>query len=721
MMFSLTNFLADGKFIFQLAAHHQQHPYNNQTALTSPCRWIPVPTVIQQHKNNVKSIGEWSQHHKNKTIWPYLVTNPTSDSKSLQAIQQSQLPIVKVGERKSQQYQPRIETPPLKSNDGAVNIAAHTGAVVMATTTNIVRRPSRKCSTTTAVENALDKHHRQLQSHLQPLSKRLQQHQHQSFMMVATKMVKAQRRLLSIPRMKRRQCRKTKIAMDKDSLLQEKEQQPLINLECVVRNLWCRRHTTELLLRRQLSLNNNIDAGAATDIPSASRIVAVTIIESTSCTTTGNSKRRSVFSPLSTITTPATTSMTNSIINITGNDSPHKKYRLGEQQVLQQQRVVDKCVKKTVSTSLPQSQIISTNDHSITAILSSGAVGAKRPNGCGTTTVVDTEISVISSSSSNTIIPPQKNHPAPVSLLRTLLKSPNSESNALPVVASTTSSNYRHNTSSSRKRSAIESTIPIVTTPVVTTVETGPRTTAMAIPPTTGLVNDAALHQIPSLHHPTTAGQLAAAGYFNVLYHQAAMAAAMAYQTHAQLPKSSLLSSQYPHTVDASNSWQHQFNRPPLLPPLKTIGGNGIASVSSSASTIVAPYSSPLVTAAVNGSGLLAPATPSPPPLLLHPHSVHHHQMLLHHQQQYQQIPTMQQSSYHQHKRQQGSSSNGIKKKTMVTMGAIKYDSNTGGNNLADVAAIDEESSSSTGEYLIFFVSLFKLFNLFNNNILFAL
>jgi hypothetical protein len=660
-----------------------------------------VPTVTQQHKNNVKSKSEWSQHHKNKTIWPYLVTNPTSDSKSLQAIQQLQLPIAKIGERISQQYQPRIETPPLKSNDGAVNIAAHTNAVVMATTTNIVRRPSRKCSSTTAVDNSIDKHHRQLQSHLQPL-KRLQQHQHQSFMMVATKTIKAQRRLLLIPRMKRRQYRKTKIAMDKDSLLQEQEQQPLINLECVVRNLWCRRHTTELLLRRQLSLNNNIDLVASTDISSASRIVAVTTVESTSCTNTGNSKRRSVFSPLSTITTPSTTSMTNSIINIAGNNSPHKKYKLGEQQVLQQQRrVIDKCVKKTVSTSLPQPQIISTNDHSITAILSGGPVGAKRPNGCGITTAVDTEISVISSSS-NAITPPQKSHPAPISLLRTLLKSPNSENNTLPVVASTTSSNYRHNTSSNRKRSAIDSTIPIVTTPVATTIETGPRTTAMIIPPATGLVNDAALHQIPSLHHPTAVGQLAAAGYFNVLYHQAAMAAAMAYQTHAQLPKSqsSLLSSQYPHTVDASNSWQRQFNQQPLLPPLKIISGNGIASVSSSASTIVAPYSSPLVTAAVNGSGLLAPATPSPPPLLLHPHSVHHHQMLLHHQQQqYQQIPTVQQSSYHQHKqRQQGNSSSGIKKKTMVTMGAIKDDSNKGGNNLADVAAIDEESSSSAGK-----------------------
>lgn len=669
-----------------------------------------MPTVIQQHKNNVKSIGEWSQHHQNKTIWPYLVTNPTSDGKSPQLLQQSQLPTVRIGERKSQQYQPRTKTPPIIPINGSVNIAAHTGAVVMATTTNIVRRPSRKCSTTTAVENALDMQHRQLQSHLRPLSRRLQQHQHQSFMMVATEAVKIQRRLLSIPRIKRRRCRKTKVAINKDSLLPEQQQQPLINLECVVRNLWCRRHTTELLLRRQLSLNNNVDIAATTDTPpSASRIVAVTTVEST-CTNTGNGKRRSVFSPLPTITTTASTSiMTNSTINITGSNSPHKKYRLGQQQVLQQQRrVVDKCVKNTVLTSPSQPQIISTNDHSITAILSGGAVGAKRPNGCGITTVVDTEISVISSSTTNAIITPQKNLPAPISLLRTLLKSPSSESNALPIVESSNSSNYRHNTSCSRKRSAIESTIPIVATPVATTLETGPRTTAMAVPPTASLVNDAtltALHQIPNIHHPAAAaaGQLAAAGYFNVLYHQAAMAAAMAYQTHAQLPQSlpksqtsPLLSSQFSPTVDASNGWQRQLNRQPLIPPLETIGGNGVASVSSSASTIVAPYSSPLITATVNGSGLLPPATPSPPPLLLHPHSVHHHQMLLHHQQQYQQVPTVQQSSYQHKQRQQGISSSRIKKRNMVTMGAIEFNSSKGGNNLA---AIDKESSSSAGKF----------------------
>lgn len=656
-----------------------------------------MPTVIQQHKNNVKSIGEWSKNHKNKTIWPYLVTNPSSDCKLPQSLQQSQLPIVRISERKSQQYQSRMKTPPLIPNDGTLNTAAHTGAVVKATTTNIVRRPSRKCSITTAIDNTLDMKHRQVQFHLRPLSKRLQPHQHQSFMMVATKAVKAQRRLFLIPKTRRR--RKTKIAINKDSLLQE-QQQPLMNLECIVRNLWCRRHTTELLLRRQLSFNNSVDLAATTDtLPPSSRIVAVTTVDP-SCTNMGNGKRRSVFSPLPTITTPATTSIiTNSIINSTGSKSPQKKYRLGQEQVLQQQRrVVDKFVNKTIPTSPSHSQIISTNDHSITAILSGGAVGVRRPNGCSITPVIDTEISVISSSTTNTLITSQKNPPTPISLLRTLLKSPSNESNALPVVASTNSSNYIHNSVSSRKRSAIESIIPIGATPVATTVETGPRTTAMAIPPTAGIVNDttlSALHQIPTLHHPAAAGQLAAAGYFNVLYHQAAMAAAMAYQTHAQLPQSlpktqppPLLSSQFPPTVDAS-CWKRQLNRQPLLPPHESFGGNGVANVSSSASTIVAPYSSPLVTAAVNGNGLLPPDTPSPPPsLLLHPHSVHHHMLL--HQQQYQQLPTVQQSSYHSHKqRHQGSNSSGIKKRT------IKYNSSPGGNHLDVETAVDEESSSA--------------------------
>ncbi|VVC25299.1 Hypothetical protein CINCED_3A010805 [Cinara cedri] len=195
--------------------------------------------------------------------------------------------------------------------------------------------------------------------------------------------------------------------------------------------------------------------------------------------------------------------------------SPHKKYRSGQPEVLlQQQRRqdVDNSMKKTV-LSLPQ--VLPANDHSITAILSGGE------------------------SSSPPILVNNKASPVP----------------------------YRHHTSSSsssssssRKRSAVETTTiaPIPLVPVVGTgsIDHSARMSTMVIPPPTAnvnVVNDpsvalTSLHQLPTLHLPNVASA-AAADYFNVLYHQVAMAA-IAYQTHPQLSKlqapPSLLSSQYP-------------------------------------------------------------------------------------------------------------------------------------------------------------------------------
>lgn len=277
--------------------------------------------------------------------------------------------------------------------------------------------------------------------------------------------------------------------------------------------------------------------------------------------------------------------------------SPHKKYRLGQPEVLlqhnRQQDVLDNSVNKTVS--LPQ--VLPTNDHSITAILSGGE------------------------SSSPPIVVNNKSSPVP----------------------------YRHHTSSSssssssRKRSAVETMniAPIVPlaplVPVVgtTSIDHNARMSTMVIPPPSvnaSVVNDpsialTALHQLPTLHLPNVSSS-AAADYFNVLYHQVAMAA-IAYQTHPQLsklqaPPSSLLSSQYPS-----------------VPP-----------------SVVAP------------------------------------RMI---QQQYHPAPMVQQQQRplpYQHKLQQRSSV-ATKKKTL---GAIEYDGGIEANNLAVVAAVDEESSSSTGE-----------------------
>lgn len=683
--------------------------------------------MIQQHKNNVKCIGEWSQHQQNKTIWPYLVTNTASDSKSPQPVQQSQTQTVRIGERK-QQFQHRTTPPPLSLITSTGNTTTHAGGIVVATTTNIVRRPSRKCSTTIAAENITDFQHLRCQPPAQSrgLPKRSQQHQHQAFMMIATETIKVQRRLLSLPKKQSLWCQRKRKSVTKNSMLQELKP-PKINLECVVRNLWCRRHTTELLLRRQLSINNSGDTVAAAisavvDVvpPVVSRHVTVssTSVVDSSCSNTGGSKRRSMVSPSPTTATPIpVTATTITLSNKSGNSSPHKKYKLGHQQppeqILQPQRrlVVDKNVKKVIPQPPPQA--MSTNDHSITAILSGGAAGAKRSNGSGAISMVmDSENCVITTpTSTSTILSPHKNlntpSPAPLSLLRTLLKSPSGESGSPPIAASTNGVGYRHHTNSSRKRSSVESLPPINAASVK--VENGLGTPSMSIPSVGANAAEnasavlTALHQLPTIHHPA-AGQLAAAGYFNVLYHQAAMAAAMAYQTHAQLPQPlsksqppPLLSSQFPTTSGANSTWQRQMNRrPPLLHPPEAIVGSEVtnSTITSSASTVVAPYSSPLITATVNGSSLLPPATPSPPPsLMLHPHPVHPHHLLLHHQQQYQPAPTVQQpSSFH---RQQGSK---VKKRTGGAIGATEYGGYIEENNSGVVATLDEESSSSTGK-----------------------
>ncbi|XP_060859919.1 uncharacterized protein LOC132937112 [Metopolophium dirhodum] len=724
-------FYKDGKFIFQLAAHHQQNSYNNPSALTSPCRWVPVPTVIQQHKNNVKCIGEWSQHQQNKTIWPYSVTNIASDSNSPQPIQQSQPPTARICERKQQQFQHRTTPPPLSLITAAVNTTTHTGGIVVATTTNIVRRPSRKCSTTVTAENINDFQHQRCQplTQLRGLPRRSQQHQHQAFMMVAPESIKVQRRLLSLPKKQRLWCQRKRKSMTRNSLLQELKP-PQLNLECVVRNLWCRRHTTELLLRRQLSINNSGDNVAATisaviDVTPTvvSRHVSIStasVVDST-CPNTGGSKRRSMvsLSPSTAILIPTTaTAMT--ISNKSGNSSPHKKYKLGHQQpqeqILPPQRrvVVDKSVKKSIPQ--PPPQVISTNDHSITAILSGGAAGAKRSSSSGAVSMVmELENGIVTTTTTTSaVLSPHKNlhtpSPAPLSLLRTLLKSPSGESGSPPIAASTNGVGYRHHTNGSRKRSSESTTvssIPSINAAAIK-VENGLGTSTIAIPSVGANASDnasavlTALHQLPPIHHPA-AGQLAAAGYFNVLYHQAAMAAAMAYQTHAQLPQqlpksqqSSLLSSQFPTTSGASSTWQRQLNRRPH--PSEAIVGSGVTNttISSSTSTVVAPYSSPLVAATVNGSSLLPPATPSPPPpLMLHPHPVHRHHLLLHHQQQYQPAPTVQQqpSSFHQHNhRQQGSS---VKKRSGGAISDTEYGVCLEENNSGVVATPDEESSSS--------------------------
>lgn len=661
---------------------------------------------MQQHKNSVKRIGEWSaQHQRNKTIWPYSVTDQSvPDTKSLQPIHhQSQDTLaVKTGERNLQQNQSRM-TPSLLTNcSGSVNLSGFCNSVVVTSTTNITRRPSRKYSTTIALAEDyvtdLERQDGQPQSlQLWNSSRRLQQHQHQSFMMVATEAIKAQRQMR-----KRRRCRQKKTVVCTESLISEL---PPVNLEHVVRHLWCRRHTSELL-RKQLSLNNDVDVSICTNnLPTASQHDSV---NSSLCSSyiTGNGKRRSLFSPscattIVSVDLPITTSSLNSIAGGNGKDnsSPHKKCKL-------EQRVVgaDKMSVLPQPLVLPAQNVVSANDHSITAILSGSTIGAKRSSGV-IATMGDLENSGINNSTTstgstiNSVVMSQKNmSPAPLSLLRTLLKSPNNETGSpLPVEHSNGGGCItRHYTGRNRKRSAVEATTlispvipPATNTPTEVNSSSSRTTSKQAISTVVGTnaINDTtaaltAFNQLPALH-PAAAEQLAAAGYFNVLYHQAAMAAAMVYQSQAQLsqplskisqssPKSPLLSSQFPITGNTvNNNWQRKLNRqPPLLPSPKTMAiRNGITTATvmspSSTSSIVAPYSSPLATVAVNGSSMLPPATPSPPPLLMHP--IHPRHLLLHHmhqQHQYQIAPTLQQpSSYHQNKRQKQGS--GIKKKSL--------------------------------------------------------
>lgn len=687
---------------------------------------------MQQHKNSVKRIGEWSsQHQQNKTIWPYSVANqPVSDTKSLQPIHhQSQDTLaVKTAERNLQQNQSRM-TPPLLTNcSSAVNLSGFCNSVVVTTTTNIARRPSRKYSTTTALAedyvSNLERQNGQPQSlQLRNLSRRLQQHQHQSFMMVATEAIKAQRQIR-----KRRRCRQKKTVACTESLLSEL---PPVNLEHVIRHLWCRRHTSELL-RKQLSLNNDIDVSVCTNnLPVASQHDSV---NSSLCSSymTGNSKRRSLFSPSCTTTIvsvdlPITTSSLNNIAggNSKNNSSSHKKCKLEQPRVLLGTDKIS-VLPQPLVTPAPN---LSANDHSITAILSGSSVGAKRSSGviavkgdlenCGINTSTTSTSSTI-----NSVVMSQKNmSPAPLSLLRTLLKSPNNETGSpLPVEHSNSESCItRHHAGYSRKRSAVEMTNlispvkpPATNTP--TEVNSSLKSKqAISTAIGTNAINDAtaaltAFHQLPALH-PTAAEQLAAAGYFNVLYHQAAMAAAMVYQSQAQLSqplskisqpssKSPLLSSQFPITGSTvNNNWQRKLNRQPhFLPTPKTMAiRNGIATTTamspSSTSSIVAPYSSPLATDVINGSSMLPPATPSPPPLLLHP--IHPRHLLLqrmHQQHQYQIVPTLQQpSSYHQNKRQKQGSS--IKK---MSLNVTEY-GNGGGSKKKNAVNI-KDSSTSVGK-----------------------
>lgn len=683
---------------------------------------------MQQHKNSVKRIGEWSsQHQKNKTIWPYSVTDqPVSDTKSLQPVhhQSTDTLALKTGERNLQQNQSRM-TPPLLTNcSGAVNLSGFCNSVVVTTTTNIARRPSRKYSTTTVLAEDyvtdLEQQVGQPQSlQLRNLSRRLQQHQHQSFMMVATKAIKAQRQIR-----KRRRCRQKKTVACTESLLSEL---PPVNLEHVVRHLWCRRHTSELL-RKELSLDNDVNVSVCTNnLSAASQHDSVT---SCSSYMTGNGKRRSLFSPSCTTTIvsvdlPITTSSLNSIAGGNGKDnsSPHKKCKL-EQRVVRADKM--SVLPQPLVTPAPN---VSANNHSITAILSGSTVGAKRSSeviatigdleNCGINTSTTS-----SSSTINSVVMSQKNmSPAPLSLLRTLLKSPNNETSSPLLVEHSNGGGCitKHHAGRSRKRSAVEATTlispvkpPSTNIPTEVNSSSSRTTSKQAISTAIGAnaINDAttaltAFHQLPALH-PAAAEQLAAAGYFNVLYHQAAMAAAMVYQSQAQLSQplskisqsSPKLSSQFPITGNTvNNNWQRKLNRhPPLLPSLKTMAiRNGITTATamspSSTSSIVAPYSSPLATVAVNGSSMLPPATPSPPPLLLHP--IHPHHLLLHHmhqQNQYQIAPKLQQpSSYHQNKRQKQGSS--IKKKSL---NVTEYGS---GDGMEKKNAVNiKDSSTSVGK-----------------------
>lgn len=516
------------------------------------------------------------------------------------------------------QLSQRRMTPPLLTPfSESVNLSGFNNSVVMATTTNVMRRLSRKYSTSASVQNVTDLQHQNRQPkslQLRTLSKCSKYHQNQSFMMVATRAIKVLRRSKQRHSNPIRSAERT--AIEKESLCPKTHYPSPVNLEHIVRHLWCRRHTTELL-RRQISSNNNLETAISTSSSVASQRDCL----DSSCPNVmlGGGKRRSLAFPLSNTTTihNESTIISTALDNCNASSSPYKKYKLGSKQ--QRKSVVNKSVKITVPT-------VSANNHSITAILSGNVSGTKRGNG-SVSTIIDPNNCFITNTSTSSSLPiiPQKNIlTTQPSLLRTLLKSPNCE-NRLPsgVVSSNDSGNR---TISSRTQSAVELITP-VGAPEVN--NSNALKTPIALPSTLGInvtSDAAATHttiQLP-LHHPAAAEQLtAAAGYFNVLYHQAAMAAAMVYQNHSQMSQpllkptplsksqpSSLLSSQFPISDSVNNSWQQQLNRrPPILPLPEMTSGNAITAVisksTSSVSTVVTPYSSPLNTNIVNGSGLV--------------------------------------------------------------------------------------------------------------------
>lgn len=639
-------------------------------------------------------MNQWSQ--LNKIIWPYLVTNNISDNKS-----KSSIPI-----------QTSLSLAPITTN--TVNVSS-IGSVVV-TTSNIFRKPSRKCSTIASEYNNCW----QLQSQLSSVSRR-SHHQHQSFMMVATDAIKALRRLKSSPRYKRHHSRRTKTTTDKKSLLME---QAPINLECIVRNLWCQQHTKELIMRKHLLLNNSVDITGT----SASRRVGVPSSNFDSMiSNTGSGKRRSIFSLLHSSAEeilPATTiTMATSSLSIKGsnsrnsnsnnNDSPHKKYRLQQQQ--QQRRTVsNNDTKNTTVLQLP-----TTNDHSITAILSGGAVGSKR----FASSLVNSK-NCVTTSNSGTVIT-HKNHlsqsPAPLSLLRTLLKSPIGDSNAQPnlVNAGNNGYNFYNAGGGSRKRLAIESTnAPLIhdikssltnasgTAVIGTTIKNINKTSSMVIPTKSAVISGNAVvnnngltenHQLPLLHHPVTtstaaaaAKQLTAARYFNVLYHQAAMAAAIAYQNNTQGPQP-LQKPIFPTTVVNDESLLRQMNRRPLVHPSESVVGPTGINPTSSTSPIVAPFSTSLATTAIDGISLLPSTTSSS---MSQPVDIH--SLLLNHQQYHQQEPyhpvaTIQQQQPFSYQHKQRQHLNIVKRKTDM-MEIAEY-STRDENNLSR-----EKEASSTGK-----------------------
>jgi len=358
--------------------------------------------------------------------------------------------------------------------------------------------------------------------------------------------------------------------------------QKLLNLDSIVRYLWCRRHTMELFLGKQLSLNNSvINVTTATD--------PVNYTPALSHLATG--KRRS--------TTAANTSVSVTKIPMNGN-SPRKKYKL------------EKEPKSTVA-------LVSSNDHSITAILSSSPMTSgltnhisNPPNDCF---IASSTVNTTTTASSCLSL--QKN--LPPSLLRTLLKSPCGESNGSDLSLTNNSkiigndggyllSNIDGN---NQKRSVALDNNNSQLPPIVTSTDTS-------------LSKDSVHRLLPIFHHPAAyaAGQLAA-GYFNVLYHQTALAAAI---THTQLlPQTS--SSRF----STSDIWQLQSNRRHILPsPPEMVGGNGLVT----SNTILSPYSSPLVSTTVANCCILPPMS-SP----MHPFPIYPRRNLLvhNHFQQYQQ------------------------------------------------------------------------------------